>query len=60
MSIKVCLAGNEEHKLRLLRRIFDLRKDDVTRNLRKLCSEELHNFCPVPTVSMLKKCRRMC
>jgi hypothetical protein len=39
----------EEHRLRVfenrvLRRIFGLRRDEVTGDWRKLCNEELHNL----------------
>jgi hypothetical protein len=43
------LTLREEHKLRVLenrvlRRIFRPRRDDVTRDWRKLHNEELHNM----------------
>jgi hypothetical protein len=44
-----------EHRLRVfenrvLRRIFGLKTDEVTRRLEKLHNEELHNLCPSPNV----------
>jgi hypothetical protein len=47
------LTLREEHRLRvfentILRRIFGPEKDEVTREWRKLHSEELHNFYSSP------------
>jgi hypothetical protein len=53
----------EEHRLRafengVLRRIFGPKRDEVTRGLRKLHNEELHNLYYSPTIRMIKS-RRM-
>jgi hypothetical protein len=47
------LTLREEHRLRLfenrvLRRIFGLKRDEVTGSWRKLHNEELHNLYPSP------------
>jgi hypothetical protein len=44
------LILREEHRLRVfenrvLRRISDLKWDEVTREWRKLCNEDLHDMC---------------
>jgi hypothetical protein len=38
------LTLREEHRLRVLRRIFGPKRDEVTGGWRKLHSEELHNL----------------
>jgi hypothetical protein len=54
----------EEHRLvvfedRVLRRIFDLKRDEVTGDWRKLQNEELHKFCYSPNIIRMIKSRRM-
>jgi hypothetical protein len=44
---------------RVLRRIFGLRRDEVTGGIRKLHSEELHNLYSLPSVIRMIKSRRM-
>jgi hypothetical protein len=44
---------------RVLRRIFGLRRDEVTREWRKLNNEELHNFYSSPNIIRMTKSRRM-
>jgi hypothetical protein len=49
------LTLREEHRLRVfenrvLRRIFGLKRNKVTRNWRKLCNEELHNLYSSPNI----------
>jgi hypothetical protein len=39
----------EEHRLRVLRRIFRPKRDEVAGDWRKLHNEELNNFCPRKT-----------
>jgi hypothetical protein len=39
------LILKEEHRLRVLRRIFGLKRDEVTGGWRKLHNEQLHNLC---------------
>jgi hypothetical protein len=43
----------------VLRRIFGSKIDGVTRNWRKLHSEELHNLYSLPDIIRLMKSRRM-
>jgi hypothetical protein len=54
----------EEHRLRVfenrvLRRIFGPKKDEVTREWRKLHSEELHNLYSSPNIIRQVKSRNM-
>jgi hypothetical protein len=46
-------------KNRLLRRIFGLRRDEVTGDWRKLHNEELHNLYSSPNIITMIKSRRM-
>jgi hypothetical protein len=43
----------------VLRGIFGSKRDEVTRGLRKLYNEELHNFYSSPNVIRMIKSRRM-
>jgi hypothetical protein len=43
----------------VLRRIFGLKKDEVTGGSRKLHNEELHNLHPSPSVIRMMKARRI-
>jgi hypothetical protein len=54
----------EEHRLRVvekrvLRRIFEPKRDEVTANLRKLRKEELHNLYSSRSKIRMIKSRRM-
>jgi hypothetical protein len=54
----------EEHRLRvfenrMLRRIFEPKRDEVTGDWRKLHNEELHNLYPSPNIIRIIKSRRM-
>ena len=54
----------EEHRLRVsenrvLRRIFGPRRDEVTREWRKLHTEELNDPCCSPNIVQVIKSRRM-
>jgi hypothetical protein len=58
------LTLREEHRLRVfenrvLRRIFGPKRDEVTREWRKLHSEELHNLYSSPDIIRQIKSRRM-
>jgi hypothetical protein len=53
------LTSREEHKLRVLRRIFGLKRDEVMGGLRKLHNEELHNWYSLPNTIRMMKSRRM-
>jgi hypothetical protein len=44
---------------RVLRRIFGLKKDEVTGGWRKLHDEELHNFYSSPSINRMSKSRGM-
>jgi hypothetical protein len=44
---------------RVLRRIFGPKRDDVTGELRKLHSEELHDLYSLPSIIRIIKSRRM-
>jgi hypothetical protein len=53
-----------EHRLRVfenraLRRIFGPKRDEVTRDRRKLHNEELHNLYPPPNIIRMLMSRRM-
>jgi hypothetical protein len=58
------LALKEENRLsvfenRVLRRIFGPKRDEVTRDWRKLHNEELHEFYYSPSIIKIMKLRRM-
>jgi hypothetical protein len=53
------LVIKEEHKLRVLRRIFGPKRDEVTGGWRKLHNEELHNLYSSPSIIRMIKSRRM-
>jgi hypothetical protein len=58
------LTLREEHRLRVfenrvLRRIFGLKRDEVTREWRKLHNEELHNLYSSPNIIRMIKSRKM-
>jgi hypothetical protein len=44
---------------RLLRRIFDQKRDEMTGDWRKLHNEELHNLYSSPNIIIMIKPRRM-
>jgi hypothetical protein len=54
----------EEHRLRVfknrvLRRIFGLKRDEVTGGWRELHNEEIHNVYSSPSIIRMIKSRRM-
>jgi hypothetical protein len=51
------LTLREEHRLRVLRRIFGLKRDEVTGGWRKLHNEELHNLYSSPSIIRVIKSR---
>jgi hypothetical protein len=58
------LTLREEHRLRVvenrvLRRIFGLKRDEVTGDWVKLHNEELHSLCSSPSIIRMIKSRRM-
>jgi hypothetical protein len=53
------LTVREEHKLRVLRRIFGSKRDGVTGGWRNLHNEELHNLYSSPSIIRIIKSRRM-
>jgi hypothetical protein len=58
------LTLREEHKLRVfenrvLRRIFEPKRDEVTGEWRKLHNEELHDLYSSPSIIRIIKVRRM-
>jgi hypothetical protein len=53
------LTLREEHRLRVLRRIFGPKRDEVTGGWRKLHDEELHNMYSSPSIIRMIKSRRM-
>jgi hypothetical protein len=58
------LVLREEHRLkafenRVLRRIFGPKRDEVTRDWRKLHNEGLHNLSSSPSIITMIKSRRM-
>jgi hypothetical protein len=53
------LTVREEHKLRVLRRIYGRKRDRVTGGWRKLHNEELHNLYSSPSIIRIIKSRRM-
>jgi hypothetical protein len=67
MALPVVLYGfktwsltlREEHRLRVLKRIFGPKRDEVTGGWRKLHNEELHNLYFWPSIISTIKSRRM-
>jgi hypothetical protein len=53
------LTVREEHKLRVLRRIFAPKRAGVMGGWRKLHNEELHNLYSSPSIIRIKKWSRM-
>jgi hypothetical protein len=58
------LTLREEHRLkvfenRVLRRIFGTKREEVMRDWRKLCNEELHNLYFSPNIIRMIESRRM-
>jgi hypothetical protein len=53
------LTLREKHGLRVLRRIFGPKRDEVTGGWRKLHNEELHNLYSSPSIIRMFKSRRM-
>jgi hypothetical protein len=53
------LTLREEHRLRVLRRIFGPKRDEVTGEWRKLHSEELCDLYFSPSIIRIIKSRRM-
>jgi hypothetical protein len=49
----------EEHRLRVLRRMFGPKRDEVTGERRKLHNEELNNLYSLPSIVRVVKSRRM-
>jgi hypothetical protein len=64
MGVKPSQTLRDKHRLRvfenrMLRRIFGLRRDDVTGGWRWLHNEQLHNLCYSPSIIRMMKLRRM-
>jgi hypothetical protein len=53
------LTLREEHRLKVLRRIFGQKRDEVTGGWRKLHNEELHSLYSSPGIIRMIKSRRM-
>jgi hypothetical protein len=53
------LTLREEHKLRVLRRIFGRKRDEVTGEWRKLHNKELLDLYSSPSIIRIMKSRRM-
>jgi hypothetical protein len=53
------LTLREEQRLRVLRRIFGLKRDDVTGGWRELHNEEIHNLYSSPSIIRMIRSRRM-
>jgi hypothetical protein len=58
-ALILCLLLREEHRLRVLRRIFGPKRDEVTGGWRKLNNEEVHNLFPSPSIIRVIESRRM-
>jgi hypothetical protein len=64
MTLPLTLTVREEYRLRVfenrvLRRIFEPKRDGVTGGWRKLHNEELHNLYTSPSIIRIIKSRRM-
>jgi hypothetical protein len=53
------LTVREEQRLRVLRRIFELKRADMTGGCRELHNEELHNLYSSPSIIRMIRSRRM-
>jgi hypothetical protein len=53
------LTLREEHRLRVLRRIFGPKRDEVMGEWRKLHNEELHDLYSSPSIIRIIRSRRM-
>jgi hypothetical protein len=53
------LTLREERRLRVLRRIFGPKRDEVTVGWRKLHNEQLHNLYSSPSIIRMVKLRTM-
>jgi hypothetical protein len=53
------LALREKHRLRVLRRTFGTKRDEVTGGWRKLHNDEFHNLYSSPNIINMIKSRRM-
>jgi hypothetical protein len=53
------LTLREEHRPRVLRRIFGPKRDEVTGGWRKLPNKELHSLYSMPSIIRMIKSRRM-
>jgi hypothetical protein len=54
LTIAWSLTLREEHRLRVLRRIFGPKRDEVTGGWRKLHNEELHSLYSSPNIIRMK------
>jgi hypothetical protein len=53
------LTLREEHRLRVLRRIFGPKRDEVTGGWRQLHNEELHNLYSSPSIIRMRLARHV-
>jgi hypothetical protein len=53
------LTLREKHRLRVLRRIFEPKRNGLTGGWRKLNNEELHSLCSSPSIIRMMKSRRI-
>ena len=53
------LTLREERRLRVLRRVFEPKRDEVTGEWRKLHNEELNDLYSLPNIVLVVKSRRM-
>jgi hypothetical protein len=58
-DLKKCMLRWKEHRLRVLRRLFDSKEGELIGDWRELQSEELHNLYSLPNIMGLIKGRRM-
>jgi hypothetical protein len=57
--VKLGLTLKVEHKLRVLRRTFGPKREEVAGGWRRLHNEELHNLYTSPNIIRVTKSRRM-
>jgi hypothetical protein len=59
MGVTWSLILREQRRLRVLRRIFGLKRDEITGGWRELHNNELYNMCSSPNIIRMIELRRL-